>query len=204
MRGAMHTRSVIAASLLLAVVLATGEIGPVADRAGAATADPCSGLKQAHVASAFGVKEIDLVTRGKGDFGRSCFFSAPVRGGSCATALAVFITTNRYRDKTAAGEAYAVDAADGQSLPKGDPPEGQVLATEALSGLGSAAYFTNRRGGTVVVLDGKSIRAFGGGFVVPSTALGCDPAALRSVNRDALTKLAAKVAPPRKAAAPSQ
>lgn len=203
MRGVMRTRSVIVGSLLLAIVLATGEIGRVAEPAVAATADPCSGLKQTHIASAFGVKKIELVTRGKGEFAQSCFFNVPaVQGGPCATALTVFITTKRYRDKTAAGEAYAVSAADGQTLPKGDPPEGQALASETLSGLGSAAYFTNRRGGTVVVLDGKAIRAFGGGLLVPSTTLGCDLAALRSFNRDALTKLAAKVAPPRKAAAP--
>jgi hypothetical protein len=98
----MRTRSVIVASLLLALVFAAGGAGRVAEAA-AATADPCSGLKEAHVASAFGVKKIELVTRGKGDFRQSCFFNAPVPVGPCATSLTVFITTNRYRDKAAAG-----------------------------------------------------------------------------------------------------
>ena len=47
-----------------------------------------------------------------------------------------------------------------------------------------------------MVRDGRVVRALGGGAVISSTAVGCDGEALRAANREALIRLAKKIAPP--------
>jgi len=189
---------------VVAVITLAIPIGLFASHASsAATTNPCDGLQKDRVASAFGLSKIDVVTRGKQEFGDSCFFSARTRPGSCGSQFAVFISTKRYRDKAAAAAAFADLMPQGQSIPAADLPAGELLATEQVSAIGDAAYYTNRRGGMIVVRKNALIRAFGGGTVIPSTAVGCDEAAIRLKNRNSLTRLATKVTPPPKSPAPS-